>query len=184
MHSPQNIKCIKFSLVGYILASQNVLYMFCLHPAHVCPISCGGWKTHCLIRKTELCTQWVWTWCYHWSLWTVICCDDLSLTSSFAPCSGLIEDPLRPAIKIIARQHIPDRFISTQDNLPVFAYLESHHRAIAFCQLSRSSVEVSRLLAQPVHVEGTPQYGDPWWTWCNAYMRSEFLIVVWTCGLV
>ena len=136
------------------------------------------------LSERKLCTKWVCTWCYHWSLRTVICCDDLSLTSSFTPCSGLIEDPLRPAIKLIARQHIPDRFVSTQDNLPVFANPEPHHRAIALCQLSCSFVEVSHLLAQPVHVEGTPQHGHPWWTWCNAYVRSEFLIVVLTCDLV
>ena len=176
-----NFECIRFSSVCWILTSQKVLYMFCLHPW---PTSCGSWRAHCLIRKTELCAQLVCTWCHDWSLRTVIYCDDLSLTSSFTPCSGLIEDPLRPAIKLIARQHVPNRFISTQDNLPVLANPEPHHRAVALCQLSRSSVEVARLLAQPVHVEGTPQHGHPWWTWCNAYMRSEFLIVLWTCGLV
>jgi hypothetical protein len=170
---------IQFSF--WILASQKLLYMFCLHPY---AISCGSRRVHCFIRKTELFAKWMCTWCYHWSLQTVICCIDLSLTSSFTPCSGLIEDPLRPAIKLIARQHIPDRFISTQDNLSVLANPEPHHRAIALRQLSRSSVEVARLLAQPVHMEGTPQHRNPWWTWFNAYMRSEFLIVMWTSGLV
>lgn len=121
---------------------------------------------------------------YHWSLRTVICRDHLTLTSSFTPCSGLIEDSLRPAIKFVARQHVSYRFVSTQDNLPVLANPEPHHRAIASCQLSCSTVQVTCLLAQSVHMKGTPQHGHPRWTWCNAWVRSEALIVVLPSGLV
>jgi hypothetical protein len=167
-----NFECIRFGVAEWILASQKVLYIYCLHPPHLCPISCGGRRAHhCLIQKITVCTKWACrtlTWCYHWSLWTVICCDDLSLTSSFTPCSGFIEYSLRPAIEVITGQHIPDRFISAQDYLPVLANFEPHHRAITLCQLSCSTIEVARLLAQPVHMESTAQHRNPWWTWCNA----------------